>query len=140
MLLLALRNCMKNTGHCYQTANCYLQTYVQICCYLIKHINIDLLQTMRTTELIDLMMNLVIYPCLVILHAIVAQSLVHIFLTKPVNNLWKEHTNQHIHMVNVNLRFSLLLTRSILNLTSIFSKLIITPPLVPHGMSVTCSF
>lgn len=69
---------------------------------------------MRTTELIDLMMNLVIYPCLVILHAIVAQSLVHIFLTKPVNNLWKEHTNQHIQMVNVNLRFSLLLTKEYL--------------------------
>jgi hypothetical protein len=39
--------------------------------YLIKNININFLKSMMAAELIDFMMNLVIYPCVVILHIIV---------------------------------------------------------------------
>lgn len=42
---------------------------------------------MRATELIDFMMNLIIYPCMVILHSIVKQGFIHIVLVKPVDNL-----------------------------------------------------
>lgn len=42
---------------------------------------------MGAAELIDFMMNLIIYPCVVIMHTIVQQCLIHIFFMKPVNNL-----------------------------------------------------
>ena len=64
--------------------------------YLIKNINVDLLKRVKAAELIDLMMNFVIYPCIVILHPIVQQSVMHIVLVKLVNNL-KRHYNQCIY-------------------------------------------
>lgn len=42
---------------------------------------------MRAAKLIDLMMNLVIYPCVVIMNTIVEQRLIHIFFSKPIDNL-----------------------------------------------------
>lgn len=44
---------------------------------------------MSTAELIDLVMNLIIYPGMIILYAIVEQCLIHIVLTKTINNLEK---------------------------------------------------
>jgi hypothetical protein len=58
--------------------------------YLIKHIDIYLLKTMRAAELINLMMNLVIYPCLVIMYTIVEQCLIDRFFMQSVNNLKEE--------------------------------------------------
>ena len=42
---------------------------------------------MGAAELIDLMMNLVIYPCVVIMNSIVQKRVIHMVFTKPVNNL-----------------------------------------------------
>lgn len=47
---------------------------------------------MRAAELIDLMMYLVIYPCLVILYTIVKQCLIDKILMESVNNLKEEYT------------------------------------------------
>lgn len=65
--------------------------YIQIkfISYLIKHININLLKTVRTAELIDLVMDLVINPCVIIVHTIVEERVIHIIFPKPVNNLMK---------------------------------------------------
>lgn len=57
---------------------------------LIKHIDINLLKTVRAAELVDFVMDLVINPCVIIVHTIVEQCVVHIILPKPVNNLKKE--------------------------------------------------
>ncbi len=38
---------------------------------LIKQVDVNLLQTVGTTELVYLMMNFVIDPCLVIMHTII---------------------------------------------------------------------
>lgn len=64
--------------------------------HLIKHININLLKSMGAAELVDLMMNFVIYPCLIIVHAIVQKSVVYIFLIQPVDNLNKIFILNHI--------------------------------------------
>lgn len=42
---------------------------------------------MSTAKLIDLMVNLIIYPCVVILYTVVSQCIVHMVLTKAINNL-----------------------------------------------------
>ena len=42
---------------------------------------------MTTAKLIDLVMNFVIYPWIVIMYTIVEQCFIHIVLTKAVNNL-----------------------------------------------------
>lgn len=55
--------------------------------YLIEPINIHFLQSMRTTELIDLVMNLVVYPCLIIVYTIIEKSVIHMLLIKAINNL-----------------------------------------------------
>lgn len=60
------------------------------CSYLVKNININLLKTVGTAELIDLMMNLIINPSFIIVHTIVEKCLVHIFFTETVNDLKKE--------------------------------------------------
>lgn len=54
---------------------------------LIKHINVNLLKTVRATKLINLMMNLVIYPYVIIIHPIVDQSVIHIFFAETIDNL-----------------------------------------------------
>lgn len=46
---------------------------------------------MRAAELINLMVNLVIYPCLVIMHTIVEQRVIDKFLMESVNNLKEEY-------------------------------------------------
>lgn len=42
---------------------------------------------MRTTKLIDLVMNLVVYPCLIIVYTIIEKSVIHMFLIEAINNL-----------------------------------------------------
>ena len=42
---------------------------------------------MSTAELVDLMMDLVIYPSVVIMYTIVEQGLIDIVLVETVNNL-----------------------------------------------------
>ena len=42
---------------------------------------------MRTAELIDLMMNLVIYPCVVVLDTKVALCFINIVIAKAINDL-----------------------------------------------------
>lgn len=42
---------------------------------------------MRTTELIDLVMNLIVYPYLIIVYTIIEKSVIHISLIKAINNL-----------------------------------------------------
>lgn len=44
---------------------------------------------MRAAELINLMVNLVVYPSFIIVHTIVSQCVINIVLTQPVNNLEK---------------------------------------------------
>lgn len=58
--------------------------------YLIKHVNIHLLKGMSTAELINLVMNFVINPCIIILHTIIEKCLIHVFLLEPVDHLKKE--------------------------------------------------
>lgn len=48
---------------------------------------------MRTAELINLMMNLVINPCLIIVYTIVEQCLKDKFLTESIHNLKEEYTS-----------------------------------------------
>lgn len=55
--------------------------------YLIKHVNVNLLQSMSTAKLINFVMDLIIYPCLVIVNTIIKQSLVHVFFTESIDNL-----------------------------------------------------
>ena len=55
--------------------------------YLVKDVNVDLLKRMRAAELVDLMVNLVVYPCVIIVDTIVEQSVIDIILTQTINNL-----------------------------------------------------
>lgn len=62
--------------------------------YLIEHVNINLLKAVSTAELIDLMVDLVVYPCIIIIDPIIQQSIVHMVLPKAVNNLKAHETNK----------------------------------------------
>ena len=55
--------------------------------HLIKDININLLKTVGATKLIDLMMNFIIYPYVIIIHTIVDQGVIHIFFAEAIDNL-----------------------------------------------------
>lgn len=45
---------------------------------------------MQTAKLVDLVVNLIIYPCFVVLDTIVEQCLIYIFLAETIHNLDKE--------------------------------------------------
>lgn len=102
---------------------------------------------MGAAELVDLMMNFVIYPCLIIVHAIVQKSVVYIFLIQPVDYLNKIFILNHIQQYNSirkgknqyqQLRKNCATyAKHLSKHTSILVKLIITPPFVPHGISLT---
>lgn len=55
--------------------------------YLVKDVNVDLLKRMRAAELVDLVVNLVVYPCVIIVDTVVEQSVIDIILTQTINNL-----------------------------------------------------
>ena len=61
---------------------------------------------MGAAELIDLMMNFVIYPCLIIVHPIVQKSVIHIVLLQPIYNLNKKFKLIYLHAkaIYLNLR------------------------------------
>lgn len=42
---------------------------------------------MGAAELIDLVMNFVIYPCLIIVHAVIQKCIIYKVLVQPVDNL-----------------------------------------------------
>lgn len=42
---------------------------------------------MGATKLIDLMMNFIIYPYVIIIHTIVDQGVIHIFFAEAIDNL-----------------------------------------------------
>lgn len=60
---------------------------------LVKHIDVDLLKGMSAAELIDLVMNFVIYPSVIILYTIIPQCIIHEIFMKAVNNL-KGHSSK----------------------------------------------
>ena len=55
--------------------------------YLVKDVNVDLLKRMRAAELVDLVVNLIVYPCVIIVDTVVEQSVIDIILTQTINNL-----------------------------------------------------
>jgi len=58
--------------------------------HLVKHVNINLLKGMGTAKLIDLMVYLVINPCLIIVYTIVEKGIINVFFLQPV-----DHLNEH---------------------------------------------
>jgi hypothetical protein len=55
--------------------------------HLVKLGDIDLLKSVAAAKLVDLMVDLVVNPCTIVVHPILAYGVVHQFTLEPIDNL-----------------------------------------------------